>query len=79
MKKKTKIIYISQIYDIIKAANQCLHPVHITQGTITVEGRSLLGLLLLDLFLPVYIETEDEKEFEKFTSFLEFEDEKKEN
>ena len=79
MKGKTTIQYISQLYDIVRASNQCHHPVRIKQGPITVDGRSILGILSLDLFRPIYIHVQDKEELEKFDAFMEWEDEDEES
>ena len=55
-------IYISDIYDFVKASQQCKHKVNVKQGTLVIDGRSVLGILSLDLFSPVTVEIDDEDE-----------------
>lgn len=55
-------VYISDIYNFVKAAQECKHRVNVNQGFLTVDGRSILGILSLDLFVPVTIKFDNEDE-----------------
>ena len=59
---ETTFVYISDIYNFVKASQECKHRVNVKQGFLTVDGRSILGILSLDLFSSIIIEFDSEDE-----------------
>lgn len=59
-----KFTYISELYNFVKAVQNCKHKVTVKQGDCVVSGASILGILSLDLFNQVSIFCSEE-DFDK--------------
>ena len=57
--KLFKLNTISQLYDLVKVANNCKNKVLLRQDSFIVDARSILGILSLDLFKEVLFEFSD--------------------
>lgn len=67
-----KLTLISDIYDFIEIAQKHPSGVRLCQDNYLVDGKSILGILTLDLRRPVLCLTEDEiySDFEEFVNEL---------
>ena len=54
-----KLRLVSDIYDFINIAQKHTSDVSLSQGTYSVDGKSILGLLSLDLRSPIRCEISD--------------------
>ena len=54
-----KLVLISDIYDFIEVAQKHPSEVHLHQKNYTVDGKSMLGILVLDLREPIRCDVAD--------------------
>ena len=67
-----KLTLISDIYDFIEIAQRRPSEVHLQQDNYTVDGKSMLGVLVLDLRRPIkcYVTDGNYGDFEEFVNKL---------
>ena len=67
-----KLLLVSDIYDFIEAAQRHEGKISLSQGGYVVDGKSLLGIVSLDLRTPINCEVEDGdySNFEQFVNKL---------
>ena len=67
-----KLTLITDIYNFIEVAQKHPSDVHLCQGNYTVDGKSMLGVLVLNLREPIRCEVADGNysDFEAFVNKL---------
>ena len=65
-----KLTLISDIYDFIEIAQKHPSEIRLTQGNYSVDGKSMLGVLVLDLREPIRCDVldGDYRDFERFVN-----------
>ena len=65
-----KLVLISDIYDFIDIAQKHPSEVRLSQGNYSVDGKSILGIFVLNLREPIrcIIEDGDYSDFERFVN-----------
>lgn len=65
-----KLVLISDIYDFIEVAQKHRADIHLSQDNYVVDGKSMLGVLVLDLRKPIKCDVADGNysDFERFVN-----------
>ena len=65
-----KLVLISDIYDFVEIAQKHPAEVRLSQGNYSVDGKSILGIFVLNLREPIKCIVEDDNysDFERFVN-----------